>query len=610
MIVSIHFQNFKALKNFKIHLKDLNILTGPNNNGKSTVLDGIRALTGAYRYAARYIPKFINSPYGKDAYGYEIPASSIPISLDNIQTMTLENSQLEDYAKEPARIIYKFRDGQSLTLFFHSHHPIYLFIETPRKIPKTRDEFKKEFPVQIAVIPTLGPIENDEELRDPDNFNSWYGSKRSPRMFRNYWYHNPEKFQEFQAIVEATWEGMSIMKPERKDLFSKELVMFCKEDRLDREICWAGSGFQIWLQLLTHIVNSKSADLIVVDEPEIYLHPDLQHKILRILNDTGSRIIIATHSIEIINSVEPSDVLLIDKNNKSARRIADLSDLQNIASLIGSSQNVQLTKLAKGKKILFVEGQDEKLLHRLAKICNMDEIFASREITVIPINGFSQYERVIHSNWAFSKILGEEIKISVLLDRDYRSDEYLQTVFDKLKKEVNAVHILKKKEIENYFLIPAAIKKAIDAKLDEVSKTRENFIKPSIVIETLLRQLTDEVKAHVFSQTFTSKFTNEQIRKHTATLIKDETETFDFNWRNLDYRLKTVSGKELMNLLNSYLQTNFCVNITYAQVAKYISPSNIDSDMKSFLSNLESFRKNIDTDPPRVSVFSELEASE
>ena len=38
--------------------------------------------------------------------------------------------------------------------------------------------------------------------------------------------------------------------PEKRDMFSKELVMFCYEERIAREICWAGFGFQIWIQLI------------------------------------------------------------------------------------------------------------------------------------------------------------------------------------------------------------------------------------------------------------------------------------------------------------------------------------------------------------------------
>ncbi|HTB06781.1 MAG TPA: AAA family ATPase [Bacteroidia bacterium] len=100
MITSIHYTNFKALKNFSLYLKDFNVLTGPNNNGKSTLLDGLRVLQAAYRYAVRYNPTFINNPHNaKVQLGYVIPKSSIPISVENVQT---------DYnTSEPAIIEFK-----------------------------------------------------------------------------------------------------------------------------------------------------------------------------------------------------------------------------------------------------------------------------------------------------------------------------------------------------------------------------------------------------------------------------------------------------------------------------------------------------------------------
>jgi hypothetical protein len=173
-------------------------------------------------------------------------------------------------------------------------------------------------------------------------------------MFRSYWFYNPEYFLEFKAQVEKTWKGMSISFPERRSTFSKDIVMFCEEERMPREICWAGFGFQIWLQLLTHIINSKEANLIIVDEPEVYLHPDLQHKILDLLKVKQAKVVLATHSVEIINSIEPSEVLLIDKRNKTSKRITDLEGLQAISNILGSGQNIQLTRLARGEKKYFL----------------------------------------------------------------------------------------------------------------------------------------------------------------------------------------------------------------------------------------------------------------
>ena len=583
MVTSIHFSNFKALSNFTIHLKDFNVLTGPNNNGKSTILDGIRVLHAAYRSASRYNPKVISSPYGKDFYGYEIPLASIPIIIHNIQTDFNTN--------EPSIVTFKFSQGQSLSLYFHPDHPIYLFFETPRRIPKTSKSFQEEFPLNISIIPTLGPFEIEEELRDSDYVRRWYGSRRSPRMFRSYWFHNYGDFSQFKKLVEDTWKGMSILRPERKEQFSKELVMFCEENRITREICWAGFGFQIWLQLLTHIVNAKNADVIIVDEPEIYLHPDLQHKILDLLRNTKAKIVLATHSVEIINSVEPNEVLLIDKRSKVAKRISDLEGLQGVSNILGSGQNIQLTRLARGKKILFVEGEDVKLLGKLSKVAKMPELFSSGEITVIPIEGFSQNDKIIHTNWAFSKILGEELQIAVLLDKDYRTDEEILEVKTKLSSEVGLVHIWTKKEMENYFLIPNAIRKAIDQRVQERIATGTINASTQINVESVLIEMCEQLKTETLSKIIASRAKIDQkLGLDISTVIASVTIEFEKKWENLSFKLSVVPGRIYMGKLNEYLQREFKISITFTQIANNILFEELDNGVLDFFIKLNEMR--------------------
>ena len=46
---------------------------------------------------------------------------------------------------------------------------------------------------------------------------------------------------------------MDVKKPEVSTSYGKpRLHMFCPEERIDREIFWAGFGFQVWCQMLTH----------------------------------------------------------------------------------------------------------------------------------------------------------------------------------------------------------------------------------------------------------------------------------------------------------------------------------------------------------------------
>ncbi len=585
MINSIHFLNFKAFQDFSIVLKDFNILTGPNNNGKSTILDGLRVLHSAYRFASRYNPKIINSPFGSAQYGYEIPSSSIPIILDNIQT--------DFNTSEPSTIKFKFDQGKVLSLYFHPEYPIYLFFDTPNKAPLTSSSFRKEFPLNISIVPTLGPFEVEEELLDLNYVKRWYGSRRSPRMFRSYWFYNLGDFAQFKSQVESTWPGMSILQPERKTGFSKELVMFFEENRMLREICWAGFGFQIWLQLLTHINNSKGADIMIVDEPEIYLHPDLQHKILDLLKKLNAKVILATHSVEIINSVEPTEVLLIDKKNKSAKRISDLLGLQSVSNILGSGQNIQLTRLARGKKILFVEGLDLRLLRRLSKICKFDDLFASGELTVIPIEGFTQHDKIIHTNWAFTKVLGEEIKIAILLDRDYRAEEELDSVLRKLSEEISLVHILKKKEIENYFIIPTAIQKVIEQKLEERIVAGTILQNPDIDISKLLDIIAEQLKADTKTQIVAHKAkANQKSAKDISTTITESSTKFEDDWTNPLFRFSVICGKSFFSLLNSHLQEYYKLSISYSKISNYIKLADLDNDITEFLIKLNAFKAN------------------
>src|ERR1700688_4708081 len=128
--------------------------------------------------------------------------------------------------------------------------------------------------------------------------------------------------------------------------------MFCKEGRVDRELFWAGFGFQVWLQILTHLANSSDADVLVIDEPKIYLHPDLQHKLFHLLKATNKQIILATHSAEMVNEAEHDEVILVNKARKTAHRVTDIDGLQEALFSIGSAQNIHLARLSRGKKIL------------------------------------------------------------------------------------------------------------------------------------------------------------------------------------------------------------------------------------------------------------------
>lgn len=149
--------------------------------------------------------------------------------------------------------------------------------------------------------------------------------------------------------------------------------------RIDREVYWAGFGFQVWLQILTHLTGAATDNVLVVDEPEIYLHPDLQRRLFQLLKNSNKQVILATHSAEIVNEADHEDVVLVNRVKKTATRVSDADSLQEALNSIGSAQNIHLARLTKGRRILFLEGDDYRLLRRFASRFAGEEVIATLE---------------------------------------------------------------------------------------------------------------------------------------------------------------------------------------------------------------------------------------
>src|SRR5260221_3146655 len=241
---------------------------------------------------------------GRSELGYTIPSEFIPISLENVHT---------DYSDAASHASFKLSNGNVLYLHFPADGGCSLIPRTLKKQVRNTNDFKREFPVGIASVPVLGPLEHEEAILDQETVRLSLNTHRASRHFRNYWYYNPEGFEAFADLVAQTWPRMEVQRPERADAMESKLVMFAREERIAREWFWAGFGFQVWCRLLTHVSRAAAATILLIDEPEIYLHPDVQRQLLSILRDAGPDVLLATHSSEIMGEADPTEILVIDK---------------------------------------------------------------------------------------------------------------------------------------------------------------------------------------------------------------------------------------------------------------------------------------------------------
>jgi ATPase subunit of ABC transporter with duplicated ATPase domains len=161
-------------------------------------------------------------------------------------------------------------------------------------------------------------------------------------------------------------------KKQEFDLFYKE-----RGSRTEREVVWAGDGMQIWLQLLLHIFRSRDCRTIVLDEPDVYLHADLQRRLVRLLASLSSQVITATHSSEILSEADPESIMWVDRSRTKALSGARGSLLGTLAQTLGSSFNIRLARALRSRHALFVEGQDMVVLSNWASTLNAGRLAAS-----------------------------------------------------------------------------------------------------------------------------------------------------------------------------------------------------------------------------------------
>ncbi len=586
---SVQFRNYKALRNFSVSLRRFNILVGPNNAGKSTILGAFRILAEGIRKANSRKPEALQIA-GSSEWGYRINLENLPISTENVFT---------DYDEEnPAKIEFRISNRNRLEIVFPEVGSCYLICRPEGRPITSPATFRTAYPVRIGFVPVLGPVDHEEQLYKQEAARLALLSHTASRNFRNIWWHFSDEFDEFRELIRSSWPGMDIEPPTVTRINQKPyLFMFCPEERYPRELYWAGFGFQVWCQMLTYAMRARNDSLLIIDEPDIYLHSDLQRQLFSFLQDLGPDILIATHSTEIISEAEPSNLLIINKQSKSAKRLTDPAGLRKLFEGLGSNLNPTLTQLAKTRRSLFLEGKDFQILSSFASKLNRELVSRRMDFAVVSVDGFNP-ERVSDYSKGIEYTLGSKILKGVIFDRDYKSDEEIVAIEKKLSKITSFTHILRRKEIENYLLEIQPLEKAINSRIQSQNSQTGKDVKFTEDVRDILVSITDPLKHTTGAQYQTKRIEyRRKITPHVdeATIAAEIMKEFEYSWEDIDQRIRICPGKEIFSKLNEFLQENYKVSLTHKFVVSYFSSNDVPKEICDIVEILEEFRVQ---DPP------------
>ena len=552
------------------------MLVGPNNSGKSTIIGVFRALSVALRTARNRNPRTIQTGSGTRR-GYRIPNEGIPISLENAQ---------HNYSDEDAVAEFTLSNKRTLGLVFSPDMGCSLVIHADGPLVRSTEEFKQCYPIDVGVVPVLGPVEHDEQLVEEQTVQRNLQTHRASRNFRSYWYRrSDDEFREFRHAVMESWEGIDIQRPESSmDMDGTSFVhMMCTENRMARELYWMGFGFQIWLQIMTHVLRAREATVLVVDEPETYLHPALQRYFLRRLREAGSDCILATHSSELVGEAERSEIVLVDKTQQSGKRLERDAHV-GAFDVLGSRFNFALTDVLRQRKAILVEGDsDLRFLKRLGSRLDPPALGGIRTPPPIALGGHRP-EQAKDIAEAMGRLVGSDLRLAVVLDRDYRADEEVEKIESELSADFEVAHVLRKKEIENYFLTPAAIERTLRSRGQGSPQAKD------VDAVELLRSVTERLRSGTESQCL-AKYVDYGAKARPgvdhATLSREALEHFRSRWENLDTRLDLVSGKEVLRELNVSLQDHGHKAVTIPQLASQMTADDVPPEMTMLLRQLD-----------------------
>ncbi|WP_081812196.1 ATP-dependent nuclease [Hyphomonas chukchiensis] len=580
MIKSISLRNFKRFSSFTLSTRDGNILVGPNNSGKSSILDALRLLNVSLRYARQRSPTLISSDFGTFE-GYNVPDNSLPFTLANITT---------DYGEDDATIIFQHSNGAKAILLLHPERTVRFFIDNGKRL-STSKKFRDAFPVELIVVPTLSPLEAEEIIVRAETVQRNRGTRLAARNFRNIWLaEDQETFDLFKIRVERAWPGIKLQRPEWDTTSPPTVKMFFEEKRITREIQWAGFGFQVWLQIHTHMIRGGPDSILVIDEPDIYLHPDLQHRLYHDIKEQFSQYFVATHATEIINEADTHEIVVINPSNATGRRIRNDADYDLMLNYIGSAENADFAKISKVKKVIFVEGNDARILRRIAKANGLEYLAIEQKSPIFKLGGFSQWRRAEHTVWAFKELLEISIQTKCMFDRDYRCGDETSAFIKRMSEAGVECFVLSRKEIENYLLEPRAIAKATNTQLNR--KPGKVGAIQAEEVEQIISKIAAGHRNYVSAQIASNaaRFAREnRSAKDDTVVITEALDAFETDWASIEGKIALCPGKEVLSKVLVELKTQFGASVSLAAICGELRAGILADDLLETLSELNEF---------------------
>lgn len=356
----VTIKGFKRFKDETFDLGDHIVVAGPNNTGKTTLLQAI-----ATWHMALERWRELND-YQRHGGAY----AKAPISRPEFYSVPLREFDLLWYKRDQdsrGQIEITLRvDGVDTTVEVIKDSTEQVYVRPSKDVDPEYLKNQDNFPAPVFV-PSISGLGIDEPVFQQPRINQLLGYGKPGDVLRNLLAQanqDQDAWERLTASVHRIF-GYQVLPPKTS---GPSIVARYKESGDEEyDIASAGSGFQQVLMLLTFL-NSRHGAALLMDEPDAHLHVILQDSIYNELREaarkTNSQLIIATHSEVFINAVGPKDICaLLGK----PRKLAD-DEKETLIFSLRALSNMDIMLASQERKIIYAEGHtDMDILRAWAK---------------------------------------------------------------------------------------------------------------------------------------------------------------------------------------------------------------------------------------------------
>ena len=196
-----------------------------------------------------------------------------------------------------------------------------------------------------------------------------------------------------------------------------------------------GAGVREALRLILDL-EFKRPSLILIEEPEVHLHPGLEHVVYSYLRDKSQdvQMFVTTHSTSFVDSVSFQNIYLVSRDD-AQRTVCQTLDVGDGVLKIPAELGLRLSTVFMYDRLVFVEGpSDEAVLRELAKILDRD--LAKANVGFVQMGGVRNFAHFA-AQTTLELLTRRNIKRWFVTDRDERDDEDVNQMLQRLGGAAN-----------------------------------------------------------------------------------------------------------------------------------------------------------------------------